>query len=489
MSRWTHWAPRLLPATLVACAFYIKEPTDVPLTAEPSCSNLVQDGDEVDIDCGGACARCKVGQSCSADRDCEIDRCAAGRCTPPPCENGSKDGDETDVDCGGTTCHPCSGGLTCIRNEDCFDKICVGGFCHQEYVTISFAPVVSYPASFKPYFVVSADFDGDGRTDLSAANELGDTISTFLGKADGTFTKTAVESPTGAYPTGLVAVDFNHDGKLDLATSNFHGDDVTIMLGDGRAGFAPPVHYPAGGKGSETANLAVGDFNGDGNRDLVATNPSLDSLSVFLGRPDGTMGPSLTLTPGGKGSQPFSVAVGDFNGDAKDDIAAALFGQSSLHVYLSNGDGTFRPDVSYAIGATGAYFAITADMNADGLRDVVVADRGGDMVSVFLGKGDGTFRPAVLSPTGAGTGPYSVAVIELNKDGVPDLVTTNFQTNTVSLLLGKGDGRFRDPIYPGSPGKTPYCVTAADFNGDGKTDLAIANAVSNDVGVMLNTSH
>ncbi|AKU98426.1 Tryptophan synthase alpha chain [Labilithrix luteola] len=456
---------------------------------EPSCTDLVRDGDEVDVDCGGTCPRCKLGQSCNEDSDCEVDHCANGKCTALPCENGSKDGDETDVDCGGRTCHPCAGGSICIRNEDCFDKICTGGVCHQEYATISFAPVVSYPASFKPYFLVSADFDGDGTTDLAVANELGSTITTFLGKADGTFTKTASESPTGEYPTGLVATDFNRDGKVDLATSNFHGDDITILLGDGHGGFAPPVHYPAGGKGSETANLGVGDFNGDGTPDIVATNPSLDSLSVFLGSADGTMSAPSTLTPGGKGSQPFSVAVGDFNGDSKDDIAAALFGQSSVHVYLGNGDGTFRTDVSYPAGAIGPYFAITADINVDGVRDVVLADRGGDSVSVLLGKGDGTFRAAVVSPTGAGTGPYSVAVVDLNKDGVPDLVTTNFQTNTLSLLLGKGDGRFRDPIHPDSPGQTPYCITAVDFNGDGKADLAIANAISDDVAVMINTSH
>jgi len=376
----------------------------------------------------------------------------------------------------------------CIRNEDCFDKNCTAGSCYQEYATISFAPVVSYPSSFKPYFLVSADFDGDGKVDLAVANEIGNAITMYLGQADGSFTKKAEEAPTGEYPTGLVVTDFNHDGKLDLATANFHGDDVTVLLGDGTGRFAPPAHYAAGGKGAETANLALGDFNGDGTSDIVATNPSLDSLSVFLGRPDGTMGPQTPLLPGGKGAQPFSVTVGDFNRDGKADIAAALTGQSSVHVYLGTGDGTFRPDVAYPAGAIGPYFAITADLDVNGVLDIVLADRNADSVSVLLGKGDGTFRAAVVSSTGAGTGPYSLAVIDLNKDGVPDIVTTNYQKDTVSLLLGKGDGRFREPIHPGSPGKTPYCVTVGDFNGDGKSDLATANAISNDVGVMLNTS-
>jgi hypothetical protein len=492
MTRWTLWAQRVFPITLVACAYYLKEPSDQP-TGEPSCTNLVLDGDEVDVDCGGPCAaRCKLGQSCNDDHDCEVEHCTDGKCAALPCENGSKDGDETDVDCGGTTCPACPGGSVCIRNEDCFDKMCTGGFCHQEYATISFAPVVSYPSNYKPYVVLSKDFDGDGRADLAVANEMGGTISIYLGKGDGTFTKTAAEAPAGDYPTGLVATDVNRDGKFDLVTANYHGhfhaQDISVLMGDGHGGFAPAVQYPADGPESYTQNVAVGDFNGDGSKDIVVTNPPHDTLSVLLGRADGTMGARMTLMPGGKGSDPYSVAVGDFNGDSKDDIAAASDGRSTVNVYLSNGDGTFPTDVSYPAGGLGPYFAITTDINLDGLPDLVLANRGGDSVSVLLGKRDGTFRSAAVSPTGQGTGPYSVAVVDLNIDGVPDVVTSNYQTDTLSLLLGKGNGHFRDPIQTASPGKAPYCVTAGDFNGDGKPDLAVANASSNDLGVMINTS-
>ncbi len=384
MFRWTLWAQRLVPTTLLACAVYLKDPNDqaqaqpeAQPTADPSCMNL-----------------------------CEVERCVDGRCTPPPpCENGSKDGTETDVDCGGDTCHPCAGGSVCIKNEDCFDKRCTAGLCHEEFTTITFAPVVSYPASFKPYVVVSADFNGDGKPDLAVANELDTNFTIFLGKADGTFTKLAKAPATGDFPTGATATDFNRDGKVDLVTSNFHGDDITILLGDGQGGFASPVHYPVGGKGSETQNLDVGDFNGDGIRDVVATNPNVDTVSVFLGRGDGTMAAPSTLTPGGKGSRPFSVSVGDFNGDSKDDIAVALFGKFTVNIFLGNGDGTFRPDVSYPAGGVGPYSSLIADMNLDGVPDVVLAVRGGDSVSVLLGKGDGTFRRAAVSPTGPGTGP------------------------------------------------------------------------------------
>jgi len=94
-----------------------------------------------------------------------------------------------------------------------------------------------------------------------------------------------------------------------------------------------------------------------------------------------------------------------------------------------------------------------------------------------------------VSSTGANSGPFTFAVADFNLDGVPDIVTANFKSSTVSVLLGVGDGTFAPPVSGGETGALSYGVVAADFNGDGKPDFAICNAGQNDVKVKLNTSH
>jgi hypothetical protein len=192
------------------------------------------------------------------------------------------------------------------------------------------------------------------------------------------------------------------------------------------------------------------------------------------------------LPPAGIG--PFCVAVGDFNGDGIPDLAVADWGQiyignpGKLWILLGNGDGTFQAPQGYSTGITTAHVAV-GDFNGDGILDVVVANSGeyltgqGGGVAVLLGNGDGTFQAPVNYA--AGSYPFSVAVADLNGDGIPDLVVTNSVSQDVSVLLGNGDGTFRaainHPVGPYSESGNPgLAVAVMDFNGDGKPDLAVA---------------
>jgi hypothetical protein len=311
----------------------------------------------------------------------------------------------------------------------------------------------------------------------------------FLNQGDGTFVRMATDFPTGAYPTGGAVADFDHDGILDIVTANYHGNSVSVLFGVGDGSFQAPQTY-ATLDGAATSNLAVGDLNGDGFLDVVATNPERDSVSQFMGRPDGALAPSVTVPVGFQGtSAPFSAAIGDFDGDGKSDVAIADMPSHSIIVRLGNGDGSFRPEVAYPEGGQPSYIVIADDMDLDGKLDLVVSNRGSDDVSVLLNRGDGTFFDPVVSATGPGTGPYSIAVADFNLDGVPDVVTANFMTSTASVLLGIGNGAFEAPIDAGRTGESSYGVAAGDFNGDTKPDLATCNAVSNDVTVKISTSN
>ena len=468
---------------LSGCVFYL----------DPQCNDQIRNGDETGLDCGGSCTRCNIGDSCKVDNDCDDSNCVRGTCTAFACANGMQDDQETDVDCGGGSCRKCAGGRHCVVDDDCFGTCDHGSATCAQLATVAFADAVAYPSGDKTYALFSGDLDGDGTIDLAAANEQESSISVFLNDGTGSFQRLASAFPTGAYPTGGLLADLNHDGVLDVVTADYHGDSVSVLVNQGGGVLAAHATYPTVA-GAETSNLAVGDVNGDGNLDVIATNPQTASISVFLGHPDGTLDPALTSAVGIVGdTQPYSAAIGDFNGDHKADVAIGDLVNGPILVKLGNGDGTFGPETSYATGSVGPYILIASDLDRDGLLDLVSANRGGDSVSVLLGRDDGTFKKAIVSSTrsatGTGNGPYSIAVADFNLDGVPDVVTANFMSNNASVLLGVGDGHFGAAIDAGPTGLFSYGAIAGDLNGDGVPDFATANASSNNVTVKLSTAH
>ncbi len=221
-------------------------------------------------------------------------------------------------------------------------------------------------------------------------------------------------------------------------------------------------------------SVAIGDFNGDHKLDLVVANSDNHAkvhrtVSVLLGNGDGTFQPQVQY---GTGNGAVSVAVGDFNGDGKLDIVTANLHDSAVNVLLGNGDGSFQPSVEYGTLQRPWSVAI-GDFNGDGKLDLAVACGNSDgRVSVLLGNGDGSFQASVNYAIG--TSPHSIAVGDFNGDGRPDLVVANPRSDTVSVLIGKGDGTFSAHVDYGTDG-TPYSVAVADFNHDGKLDLATAN--------------
>jgi hypothetical protein len=299
----------------------------------------------------------------------------------------------------------------------------------------SFAPAVSYAAGDVPSAVAVGDFNGDGKQDLAVANETtthfngSGTVSILLGKGDGTFAP-AANHVAGTDPRSVAVGDFNGDGKLDLAVANFFSESVSILVGKGDGTFATPVNYSVGG---EPTSVAVGDFNGDGKQDLAVVNSKVFSavddvpvsgssnVSVLVGKGDGTFAPAVNYAAG---EDPNSVAVGDFNGDGKRDLAVANFVSGNVSILVGQGDGTFATPVNYPVGSEPTSVAV-GDFNGDGKQDLAVATSGN--VSVLVGKGDGTFAPAANYAAG-GT---SVAVGDFNGDGKQDLATSG-----VSVLLG-----------------------------------------------------
>src|SRR5216684_1652099 len=337
---------------------------------------------------------------------------------------------------------------------------------------VSFIARRDFAAQASPSSVAVGDFNADGVPDLAVANTDSNSVSVLLGNGDGTF-QTAQSSAVETQPSSVAVGDFNGDGVPDLAVANSGAPNgsVSVLLGNGDGSFQTARSF---GAGIWPSSVAVGDFNADGVPDLAVANRGSNDVSVLLGNGDGSFQAARSFAVGGS---PFSVAVGDFNADGVADLAVANVGSDpsfqdgGVWVLLGNGDGGFQAALNFGAGSAFVSVAV-GDLNGDGVPDLAATKGNSNDVSVLLGNGDGSFQAP--RDFGVGARPFSVAVSDFNGDGVVDLAVADSAAIEVSILLGYGDGSFevtpalRVPVNPVS-------VAAGDFNGDGVPDLAVVN--------------
>lgn len=354
-----------------------------------------------------------------------------------------------------------------------------------------FAPRVDYATGKAPRDLTKGDFNADGISDLSIADSVG--VSVLLGVGhdgggDGTFA--APSSYPGDPSWSIVTGDFNADGSPDLATASWNADSISVRLGAGEGTFADATEYAAG-RGPR--NVVTADLNGDAVADLVASNRNSENLTVLLGSGsggvgDGTFGPQTSVT---SGYRPAAAAAADFNDDGVPDLLAISEGSPRAAVLAGAGDGTFISRADYAAGKQPRGM-VTGDFNADGAVDLCIANFGSDSITVLLGSGEGGTGAGTF-PTRAdyavGIEPWSLVTGHFNGDTAIDIGVTNFDSGSVSVLLGNTRGGIPDGTFAGqvsySAGDWPTGLTTGDFNGDAITDFAATNLYSNTVSVML----
>jgi uncharacterized protein (DUF2141 family) len=331
---------------------------------------------------------------------------------------------------------------------------------------------------------VVGDFNGDGNLDMAVLQPNGVVI--LLGKGDGTFTTGAtVAIPSNSWSTGEMAVgDFNGDGKLDIAVITYNNPGVDILLGNGNGTFSlAPSSISSAYIATENPLMAVGDFNGDGKLD-IAIATGYNTISIFLGNGNGTFtaGPTVGLPADGPEDYAVVIQVGDFNGDGKLDMAVTGVDSDYVYILLGNGDGTFTLKSKYSIPYQ-VCAIVVGDFNGDGKPDLAVQGGFGGSISLLLGNGDGTFT--LKSTLAVSSAQYILAAADFDGDGKLDLAVSDNANDSVDLYLGNGDGTFTaGPSLADETGSGYLLV--GDFNGDGRADIASSNYTDQNVNIFLN---
>jgi hypothetical protein len=284
---------------------------------------------------------------------------------------------------------------------------------------------------------------------------------------------------TGKTPIGTVVVDLNKDGKADLVVANAGAHTLSVLLGKGDGTFQTAVNYSYSIGAQQPATLAVGDFDGDGNADIAVvsydTNQS-GGVSIMRGNGDGTLQPPGALITAG--AFPRFAAAADFNGDGNLDLAVTNFNNNTVSILLGRGDLTFDSHVDYAVGSN-PIKPVPVCLNYDGILDIAVTDEGGGF-STLIGHGDGTFsNGAARAVSGS---PFGLAAADLNGDGLQDLVIAAL--SEMSVFLGAGGGGFHSGTTYGILG-TPADVALGDFDSDGKLDVAVSNETGGTAALWL----
>ena len=304
--------------------------------------------------------------------------------------------------------------------------------------------------------------------------------------------------PVGQGPGSIVIADVNRDGKPDILVVNTVSQTLSVLLGDGNGHFhQAPGPLCAIGPGAN--DIAVGDFNGDGNLDLVIPNTGTPYLTILLGDGKGGFKPS-PHSPFDTKSNPHvhGVAAADFNSDGKLDVVTDNWGHDQILMFLGDGAGNLMlPGRAFSTGKRPYQRLRSADFNHDGHADVVTTDLDANAVSILLGDGKGGLRDAPGSPSPAGAAPWAVAVDDIDHDGNLDLVVLPYDRDVpnaaqigVAVLLGDGKGGFAK--IRGSPFSLAGCrgpdrVATGDVNGDGRRDIVVSCAQNNKLMLYLGT--
>jgi hypothetical protein len=314
--------------------------------------------------------------------------------------------------------------------------------------------------------------------------------------APGTLSFRQTTISTGKGARFVAVADVNEDGEPDLIVANDEEGTLTVLLGDGRGSFhvAPGSPIPAGHLPND---IAVADMNRDGHSDLVIANHQSPYIRTLLGDGNGV----FRLAPGSpidvhSTPHPHGVAVGAFSGRGLEDVVTDSWGNNKIELLLGDGKGGLQtPGRFFAVGRRPYERLRSADFNRDGLPDVVTTNLDDDTVTVLLSDGKGGFHEAAGSPFPAGAKPWQMAIGDFNRDKRADLAIIPYERDVpraeqvaVTVLLGDGRGGFstlHSQVLSLEGCHGPNSIAIGDLNGDGFPDIVVHCAESQSLAIFL----
>ncbi len=336
----------------------------------------------------------------------------------------------------------------------------------------------SWAVGTSPLGIAIGDLNNDGYIDQVTADSANGEVMILLGIGDGTFFAWTTE-PANSDPQSVALGDLNGDGFLDIVTANLRTaapDQVNVLLYQG-GGYTNPTSF---GTGDGTRCVKLGDVNGDGDLDIVASNVFQDTVSVLLGNGDGTFAAQQVVSTG---AGPNRLVLDDLDNDGDLDIATANQSDDTASVLLNNGDGTYAAATHVAVGDLPRDIA-AGDYNNDGLLDLVTANTADGTVSVLANNGGGSF--GVFDTFAVGTAPSGIAMADLDENGHAEVVVANRDDNTASIYAFSLN-QF-SLVQTKSVGSEPIAIATGDLDGDGDLDIATANRDGDSTSTVINST-
>lgn len=326
------------------------------------------------------------------------------------------------------------------------------------FAQVSFQLAAAIDMPNTPQELAKGDFNNDGLPDLVSANfnALADKqVTILLNTGTGTFSGTNVRSfPASTNVLDVATGDFNEDGNLDVVVCSQPNDNFSLLLGDGTGNLNAPLNFDAG---DTPQGIAVGDMNKDNNLDVLVSNRGVgEDLRIFLGTGTGNFAAPAVIVI----DNIFDVTVADFNNDTNPDFA--IYAANAIQVWLGDGSGTdYTLDhTSTAVGTSDDVDAV--DLDNDGVMDIITNR------AYIMNNGAGTFAsPVLLEMPGEETG-----VGDFNNDGNPDIAQTDYNAHYANIRIYLGDGagvftllaKFETDVYS-------WGIQALDVNNDANVDI------------------